>query len=337
MDTHRVTLRDVAAHCGVSTATASKVLSGKENTFISLETRGRIEAAAKSLGYRANFGTRLMQDRPTGLIGIALARERVAEEEHARDLLLHLTGCLRAMGLMSHLALLSDKDPAGDVMDMMNVGCEAFIIFGSPTDPPGVMKALEENRKPYVAFQSARLKRNVESDTARGVKGILENWRERGLVNFKMLLPDTPYLGTGGNRGVGLAAAFPGIPLIELEKRHVRFMTGMEGAKADRAFEISSVATEKILSEEPDTQAIFYYTDQGALGGIRALLGRGLVPGRDMAVAAVNDSSGARFGAFPFTSVGHDTHALAKALLAEMKGRGDLRRLLPPLLNFRGT
>jgi DNA-binding LacI/PurR family transcriptional regulator len=151
-----------------------------------------------------------------------------------------------------------------------------------------------------------------------------------------MLLPDTPYLGTGGNRVIGLAGAFPEIAPTDLEKHHVRFMAGMEGAKAERAFEISKMATENILSEERDTEAIFYYTDQGAMGGIRALMGRGLVPGRDIAVAAVNDSSGARYGAFPFTSVGHDTKAIADALLAERTGRGDLRRFLPPEVWFRG-
>lgn len=335
LDIRKVTLRDVAAHCGVSTATASKVLSGKEKTFISPATRERILKEAKALGYRANFGTRLMQNRSTGLIGLALARERVAEEEHTRDLLLSLTARLKERGLMSHLAQLGEKDPVEDLLEMMNVGCEAFIIFGSPTDPEGVMAALEENKKPYVAFQSALLRRNVESDTASGVAQILEQWKIRGLDEFRVLLPDTPYLGVAGNRMAGLRQAFPGVDHRTLVERHIRFLPGMEGAKAEAVFEISRNRTAQILGQEKGIQAILFYTDQSALGGIRALLNLGLAPNREVQVAGINESSNARYGAFPFTSMGHDIDGLANALLEEVRGKGDLRRLLLPKVSFR--
>ena len=48
----RVTIRDVAARAGVSTGTVSKALNGQGK--LRAETRGRVAAAAKELGFAPN-------------------------------------------------------------------------------------------------------------------------------------------------------------------------------------------------------------------------------------------------------------------------------------------
>ena len=56
----RVTIRDVAARAGVSTGTASKALNGQGK--LRAETRGRVAAAARELGFAANVLARVRRD-----------------------------------------------------------------------------------------------------------------------------------------------------------------------------------------------------------------------------------------------------------------------------------
>lgn len=55
------TLSDVAARAGVSTSAASRVLSGAPSARVRPDTRERIEAAARELGYRPNFAGRALR------------------------------------------------------------------------------------------------------------------------------------------------------------------------------------------------------------------------------------------------------------------------------------
>lgn len=61
------TLEDVAAVCGVSTATVSRCLSAPQR--VAPATRERILAAIDSLGYSPNFGARALASRRTGIVG----------------------------------------------------------------------------------------------------------------------------------------------------------------------------------------------------------------------------------------------------------------------------
>ena len=54
-----VTIRDVAAHAGVSLGTASRVLSGHPAT--SPEARARVTDAVAALGYRPNAQARSLR------------------------------------------------------------------------------------------------------------------------------------------------------------------------------------------------------------------------------------------------------------------------------------
>ena len=54
-----VSLKDIAARCGVSVATVSKALNGQQD--ISIETGERIRAVADEMGYMANAAARALK------------------------------------------------------------------------------------------------------------------------------------------------------------------------------------------------------------------------------------------------------------------------------------
>jgi LacI family transcriptional regulator len=65
-----VTLKDLAAYCGVHTSTVSRVLRGKENLKISEKTRKKIFSAAKKFNYQPNQTARTLRLKKSNTIGL---------------------------------------------------------------------------------------------------------------------------------------------------------------------------------------------------------------------------------------------------------------------------
>ena len=68
-----VSMKDIARRCGVSVATVSKALNGLPD--IGEETRARIEAAAREMGYMTNAAARALKTHRTYNLGILLVDE----------------------------------------------------------------------------------------------------------------------------------------------------------------------------------------------------------------------------------------------------------------------
>src|SRR3954454_19731712 len=67
----RVTIRDVAAHAGVSVATVSKVIN--ERYGVSAATLARVRAVIEELGYEASLVAQSLRNHRTNVIGILVA------------------------------------------------------------------------------------------------------------------------------------------------------------------------------------------------------------------------------------------------------------------------
>ena len=69
-----VSMKDIALRCGVSVATVSKALNGQPD--IGEETRSRIAAVAKELGYMTNSAARALKTNRTYNLGVLFVDER---------------------------------------------------------------------------------------------------------------------------------------------------------------------------------------------------------------------------------------------------------------------
>src|SRR6201982_4128783 len=68
---HRITLRKLAEHLGLSRTTISMILNDvPEATRFPEETRQRVVESARKLGYRPNFFARSLGSKRTYLIGV---------------------------------------------------------------------------------------------------------------------------------------------------------------------------------------------------------------------------------------------------------------------------
>lgn len=68
-----VSMKDIAKRCGVSVATVSKALNGQPD--IGEETRSRIEAVAKEMGYMTNAAARALKTNRTYNLGVLFMDE----------------------------------------------------------------------------------------------------------------------------------------------------------------------------------------------------------------------------------------------------------------------
>lgn len=75
-----VSMKDIAQRCGVSVATVSKALNGQPD--IGEETRGRIEAVARELGYMTNAAARALKTNRTYNLGVLFVDERRSGLSH---------------------------------------------------------------------------------------------------------------------------------------------------------------------------------------------------------------------------------------------------------------
>lgn len=65
-----VTILEIAEKLSLSHTTVSRVLNNRNNAFISEETRRRVLAAAREMGYRPNLAARSLRDSKTNMVGV---------------------------------------------------------------------------------------------------------------------------------------------------------------------------------------------------------------------------------------------------------------------------
>lgn len=105
----RVTLKDVAAHAGVSTATVSDIVNrGLSKNYTEATTRG-VRRSIELLGYRATVAAQQLRRGRTETIGVVLTRG--FENPFYARLYDSLQRSVRGFGLTSELLILDDHSP----------------------------------------------------------------------------------------------------------------------------------------------------------------------------------------------------------------------------------
>ena len=111
MTKKKLTIRDIAAACGVSTATVSYVLNGHEEQRISRETRNRILHYVHIMGYESSALARALATGTSNVVGLYLP-------EAAQDADRALAGMQLAGALAAAL------EPCGKTLRLMTDACE---------------------------------------------------------------------------------------------------------------------------------------------------------------------------------------------------------------------
>lgn len=297
-----VTLEQVAAAAGVSTSTASRALAGKARECrISVKTEEAILLAAQGLGFQASHVARSLRSRKSGLIGLlvpdasnpffaAIARKAtIFAERHGMSTLL----------ADSHDSIDHEKELIAHLQSRQVEGLIICSIGGSSAH----LQSLEKSGANVVVVD--RWFSNIHLPT-------VTSDNEQGAFVATSAIIDK------GHRQIGCLQGRPGTS--SNDERLAGFKRALQAAKIQpanslvRGDDFSETSgyrsTCELLDEHPEISALFAFSNQNALGALRAFNERKLRVPHDVSLVMFDDAPFAEYLASPLSVIRQNVDAI---------------------------
>ena len=331
------TLRDIAAKAGLSLATVSEILNNKPCNYSSEETRQRVRLIAKNLGYRTNFGYRLMQGQKTHTVAIMLSEAHLESEDHISKLVIRLMNKFDQLGYSTYFRSFaySAEENLEKVRELISRGVEHFVFLGNPIGYLEIEQEIENSGRSLVGF-SEKQRRRISSDSVAGVMAILRFFLNEGR-NFRLICPADKLI-TDNTRVIALQRLLPELTFEQIIERYTFATDAIDLDSADFPAAVSSngwTGTSRIIKELPKVNALYFMTDYMAFGGANFLVGHGFEIGKDMLVAGFNNIPAVRLYPAPITSVEHDLDRIVSLLVEEALVTTPCRHIVEPIVHIR--
>lgn len=295
------TLRDVAALAGVSVATASKALNGRDE--VHPETRSRVLQAAEKISFTPNALAKNLLSGQTGTVGL-LTGDLVG-----RFSIPILMGAEDAFGSDKMSVLLADA--RGDaIREAHHLGTflsrrvDGLIVVGADTDPrPSLGGELPIPVVYAYAPSSDPHDHSLVPDNVGGGRLITQHLLDIGRTRIAHITGPAQFVAaTDRVAGVKAALEAAGLPLL-----------GGQVLFGDWTEAWGRTATETVLDRFPDVDAIVCGSDQVARGALDALRERGVSVPRDVAVTGFDNWEVLSTGSRPqLTTVDMDLETLGR-------------------------
>lgn len=318
-----VSLKDVAARSGVSFQTASKVLNGRSGV-VSPQTRERILAAAREMGYVPNALARGLVQQASLTIGVLV--DDIADPALSQFVM----AAQRAAGTEGHVALIvgaqPGEDPALAVRKLREHRVGGIIVLAP---------SLEEDPRLGEALRGAPPVVSLNHVHGGGVSVVGSNHSQTGAAAARHLL-------SLGHRRIA-AITGPRSRRV-VRSRHRGFRSAMQAvgaplptrlvAAADWTSSGGYAAVNLLLEVDPAITAFFVHGDVMAVGVVCALHDNGLRVPEDYSVASCDDLPVASYVIPALTSVHvpfqETGDRAARLLLQLIRGETAPRQVLLP-------
>jgi len=276
----RITIREVADLAGVSIATVSRVVNGRDD--VAVETRELVQRVIQQHGYTTNRTARSLSAGRTGLIGMLVPLVHpayfssilggAAEALYERDLRL----------LLSPTQHLHDREVS--LLERLAHGATDGALIVLPEESSDELESLLDDGYRFVVVDPReRLHERVPAVSAANASGADQAMRH--------------LLGLGHRRIAAITG--PSTWVATLDRR-----TGYDAALAavgiltdpelvvEGDFEIPGgvAATERLLDLAEPPTAIFAFNDNLAIGAARAVQARGLRVPDDLSIVGFDDT-----------------------------------------------
>lgn len=289
----RIRIADVAKRAGMSASTVSYVLNEREGVAISADTRARVLAAAKELGYVANPVARALRTGRTNTVGLSVAE---LSQPFSVVLLSHLAGIVEESGWSTMLRQCGPEplDPAAlrDSLSMWPV--DGVIAQTTPIWVQTFRAVNEARRLPFVRLDSQPPNDSgdyVAYHLGPGASLATRHLVEVGCRRIAFVAPDYGIGPECRRQGAYLAVlAEAGLPPTAIA-------TDANGCASAHA------AVHQRLAAGERYDGFACYNDDTAVGVIRALADHGLRVPRDAAVVGFDGLDLGEFTVPRLTSV----------------------------------
>ncbi len=312
----RITMKDVAALCRVSTQTVSRVLN--ERPDVAPATRRRVEEAIERLGYTPSAVARTLAARRSDAIGVLLAGMGYTGTA------LTLRGIVDESANLGLTVLIAEL-PEGDSLDDPGPAISALIehhVDGIIMSVPAIghavdrIKARLPERSEPVVFVKAGVSDRYSSvlvDNVGAIEEVIDHLVSLGRTRIAHISgPDTWHEARdrreGWRRGLEKNGLIPDPALCE------------EGTWSPAS---GSDAMKALLDRVPDLDSVVAANDRMALGALHVIRSRGLTIPDDVAITGFDDIEDAAWFAPPLTSVRQPLTEMGRlavrTLLAEVR------------------
>ncbi len=306
-----VTMRDVAAHAGVSQRTVSNVVSGA--VPVAESTRARVEASIRALGYRTFAPARQLRQGRTSTVALALPR---LTEPYFAELAQCVIDRARAQGLRVVVVTTeSERDAELAILRGDQVFADGVIM-----SPVALTPADESLRHPL--FPAVLI----------GDRGLGAAVAHVGPDNRGAVAAALGHLIALGRRRIALLGSGAG-PSQTCEHRTAGYLDALATAglsvdpellwTSDWNFDQGRAVTAAALTAGVGFDAIFAMNDSAARGALKALQQAGVAVPQQVAVAGF-DHTGAGAQQEPgLTTVGPSPDQVARIALERLVGQFD--------------
>ncbi|MFE6282288.1 LacI family DNA-binding transcriptional regulator [Streptomyces sp. NPDC057877] len=306
----RVSLKDVAAHAGVSIKTVSNVVNNYQHVTPAM--RERVQRSIDALGYRPNLAARHLRKGRTGIIALALP-------ELGNPYFAELAAAvIDTAAEHDYIVLLDHTGGRREQEILVSQGFRARVIDGlilSPieletedlrdrADVPLVLIGERDYDLPYdhIAID------NVAAARA-AVRHLIDLGRR-----------EVAFIGARGGRSEPAQLRVRGWR-EELTAAGLPADAGLVAATDGWGHADGAAAMSRLLDAGRRPDAVFAYNDPMAIGAMRVLHERGLRVPEDIAVVGFDDVIEGRFGAVTLTSVSPDKEAIGRLAVESVLAR----------------
>jgi LacI family transcriptional regulator len=293
MASNRLTIRQIAEMAGVSIATVSRVLNGRDD--VAPETREAVTRVIRENGYTANRSARGLSAGRTGLIGVLVPLIYPAYFSSI------LAGAAEALGEQDLRVVLSptghEHDREVSLLERLMHGVTDGALIVMPEESSLELELLVDGGYRFVVVDPIMpLAERIPSVSAAHTSGADQAMRH--------------LLGLG-HRRIAQITGPRGWLATEDRRRGYYAALASAGLMPDLTLEVESIpeippgraAAEQLLDLAEPPTAIFAFNDNIAIGAIQAARDRGLRVPEDLSVVGFDDVEGATIVSPALTTV----------------------------------
>ncbi len=312
----RVSMREIARQAGVSVATVSQVLNRRKN-ICTPATAEKVRAVAAELGYRVNFGYKIMHSIPTRTVAVLAAVKYGSNDEYIRNLTVDL---LTEFGNRNHAAYFYTLPPdeiaaPHKVDEFLARGVENFVFIGQPFG----IKIIEEMIRRAGAgmiVTSVNTGRYVWSDSVYAMEKLFSHLYKNCGDDFRFICQQDKLFTQHNYRMQALRNIFPELSDEELIRKYVFVipdrMLSADDTLFDKLFDSAYQITGELLEKNPQLRGIAYMNDIEAMGGASVLLKQNR---KDVKITGFNATRAARHFPYPISTARHNIPEMVKLLV----------------------